>query len=72
MIIKNISYFNWEKQVALELSKCLKSKKNDIILTGGTSVKKIYKYLFKILKKKKNKINIFLSDERCLRTSNQI
>ncbi len=70
MIIKNISYFNWEKQVALELSKCLKSKKNDIILTGGTSVKKIYKYLFKILKQKKNKINIFLSDERCLRTPN--
>ena len=30
---------------------------------------KIYKYLFKILKKK-NKINIFLSDERCLRTPN--
>ena len=69
MIIKNISYPNWEKKIALEISKILKKKNNDIILTGGRSVIKVYKYFFQILKTKKETTNIFLSDERCLNAS---
>mgnify|MGYP001300539823 CR=1 FL=1 len=70
MIIKDISYFNWEKKIALELSKSIKKNNNNIILTGGKSVKKIYKHLFELVKVKKKKINIFLTDERCLNISN--
>ena len=41
-----------------------------MILTGGSSAKKIYKFLLPSFLKSKIKINIFLSDERCLKVDN--
>lgn len=41
-----------------------KTKKNNVVLTGGNSVQPIYKILFKKIKSKNIKMNIFLSDER--------
>jgi len=48
-----------------------KNKTNNIVLSGGKSLKNFYVFFLKYLNKKKIKVNIFLSDERCLSLSNK-
>ena len=48
-----------------------KNKTNNIVLSGGKSLKNFDVFFLKYLNKKKIKVNIFLSDERCLSLSNK-
>jgi 6-phosphogluconolactonase/glucosamine-6-phosphate isomerase/deaminase len=63
---------NWDKKVSEFILKThiKKLKKINLVLTGGRSAKKIYKFLIPFFLKLKTKINIFLSDERCVDISN--
>jgi len=53
------------------LSFILRNKSKKLILTGGKSARLIYKVLFKRLKKLNTKVDIYLSDERCLKLGNK-
>ena len=75
MIKKNYIVFKRKKKyldcAKFILKKIFQNKHKKIILTGGKSVKKIYKNLFGYLIKVKFKLDIFLSDERCLKFGNK-
>ena len=48
-----------------------KNKTNSIVVSGGETLKKTYNALFREILKKKLKVKIFLSDERCLPLNNK-
>lgn len=58
-------------KISLHLLKYLNKKNNNIVLSGGKSLKNFYKFFFNYLKKRKISPNIFLSDERCVNLKNK-
>ena len=48
-----------------------KNNSKKLILTGGTTSKLIYKVFLKKIKNLNTKIDIFSTDERCLKTGNK-
>jgi len=58
-------------KISLYLSKSLNKRKNNIVLSGGKSLKNFYKFFLKYAERNKINLNIFLSDERCLNFPNK-
>lgn len=58
-------------KISVYLTKSLNKRKNNIVLSGGKSLKNFYKFFLKYVEKNKINLNIYLSDERCLNFPNK-